>query len=79
MNEVLQALASALDQAFINQVLDVRAVAFAHVAYAPGAFKTLKAEDPKVLVRALIETVARAGGPHLGWSCPYPTGQAAGC
>lgn len=49
MNEVLQALASALDQAFPDQVLDVRAVAFAHVACALGAFKTLKAADPKVL------------------------------
>ena len=57
MNEVMQALASALDQAFPHQVLDVRAVAFAHVACALGVFKGLKADDPKVLVRALIETV----------------------
>ena len=57
MNEVMQALATALDQAFPDQVLDVRAVAFAHVACALGLFKALKAEDPKVLVRALIETV----------------------
>lgn len=57
MNEILQALALALDQAFPDQILDARAVAFAHVACALGVFKSLKAEDPKLLVQALIETV----------------------
>jgi hypothetical protein len=57
MNEILQTLASALDHAFPDQVLDVRAVAFAHVACALGAFKTLQTEDPRALVRALIDAV----------------------
>jgi hypothetical protein len=57
INEVLQFMTSMLDQAYPDQVLDVRAVAFAHVACALGLFKALHAKDPKVLVRALIETV----------------------